>query len=69
MHDGNVEVLQSSADSVSDVLGVVGLNSFELLHEIIESLDTSGLVTGDDAEILDIGLLVLGKLNRVRMSV
>jgi hypothetical protein len=40
-----------------------------MLHEFCESLDTSGLVTGDDAELLDIGLIVLGKLNRVRMIV
>ena len=69
VHDGNVEVLQSSADSVSDVLGVVGLNAFELFHEFFEFLDGRCLVSGDDAEILDIGLLVLGKLNRVRMDV
>jgi hypothetical protein len=65
--DGNIEELQSSADRVSDVLGVVGLNAFELLHEFFEFLDGRSLVTGDDAELLDIGLLVLGKLDRVRM--
>jgi hypothetical protein len=67
VHDGNVEELQSSADRVSDVLDVVGLNAFELLHEFFEFLDGSCLVTSDDAELLDIGLLVLGKLDRVRM--
>jgi hypothetical protein len=67
VHDGNIEVLQSSADRVSDGLGVVGLNAFELLHEFFEFLDHGGLVTGRDAELLDIGLLVLGKLNRVRV--
>jgi hypothetical protein len=65
--DDNTEVLQNSADGVSDGLGVVGLNVFELIHEFFELLDHIGLVTGRDAELLDIGLLVLGKLNRVRM--
>ncbi len=71
VNDGNIEVLQSSADRVIDSLGVVGLtgNAFELIHEFFEFLDRIGLVTGGDAELLDIGLLVLGKLNRVRVSV
>ena len=38
VHDDNIEVLQSSADRVSDGLGVVGLNAFELLHEFFECL-------------------------------
>jgi hypothetical protein len=49
VHDGNIEVLPSSADGVSDGLGVVGLNAFELLHEFFELLDRIGLVTGRDA--------------------
>jgi hypothetical protein len=49
VHDGNIEVLPSSADGVSDGLGVVGLNACELLHEFFELLDRIGLVTGRDA--------------------
>ena len=38
-----------------------------MLHEFFELLDRIGLVTDRDAELLDIDLLVLGKLNRVGM--
>jgi hypothetical protein len=31
MYDGNIEILQSSVNGGSNGLGVVGLNTFELL--------------------------------------
>jgi hypothetical protein len=67
VHDGHIEVLQSSPDGVINGLGVVGLNSFELLDEFFELLDRSGLVAGRDVELLDISFFVLGKLRRVGM--
>jgi hypothetical protein len=67
VQDGNIEVLQSSADGVSDGLGIVGLNDFELLHEFFELLDRSGLVAGRDSELFDVSFFVLGKYRRVGM--
>ena len=50
--DDDVEALQSIVDiSVSDV-GVVGLDTFELLKEF-------DLVTDRDAELLDVALLMI----------
>ena len=68
VHDDNIEVLQNSADGGSNALGVVGLNAFDLLHKFFELLDRSGLVTGRDAEVLDIGLFVIRKFGSVRVG-
>ena len=65
MYDGNNEVLQSSVDGGSHGLDVDGLNVFELLHKFFELLDRSGVVTGRDAELLDIGFFVIRKFRRV----
>ena len=62
---GNLEVLQSSTDGSSNFLGVVGVDAFELLHKSFELLDRSGVVTGRDAELLDIGFFVIRKFSRV----
>ncbi len=68
MYDGNIEVLlQSSADGGSNDLGVVGLNDFESIHKFFDLLDRSGVVTGRDTELLDIGFFVIRKFRRVEV--
>ncbi len=65
VYDGNIKVLQSSANGGNTGLVVVGLNTFELLHKFFDLMDRSGVVTGHDAEILDIGFFVIRKFRRV----
>ncbi len=65
VYDGNIEVLQSSVNGGNNGLGVVGLNTFELLHKFFELLDHRGVVTGSDAELLDIGFFVIRKFRHV----
>jgi hypothetical protein len=65
VYDGNIEVLQSSTDLGSNGLGVVGLSTFELLHTFFELLDLTGVVTGRDAELLDIYFFVIRKFRSV----
>jgi hypothetical protein len=65
VYDGNIEVLQSSANGGSNALGVVGLNVVELLHKFFELVDRIGVVTGRDAELLDIGFFLIRKFRHV----
>jgi hypothetical protein len=65
VYDGNIETLQSSGNGGSNVLGVVGLNVFELPHKFFDLLDCNGVVTGRDTELLDIGFFVIRKFRRV----
>ena len=65
MNVGNLEVLQSSTDGGSNFLVVVGVDAFELLHKSFELLDRTSVVTGRDAELLDICVFVIREFNRV----
>jgi hypothetical protein len=65
VYNGKIEVLQNSTDGGSNGLDVVGLNTFELLHKFFELLDRSGVVTGRDVELLDIGFFVIRKFRHV----
>jgi hypothetical protein len=62
---GNLEVLQSNNDGSSNVLGVVGVDSFELIHKSFDLLVRSSVVTGHNTEMLDIGFFVIRKFNLV----
>lgn len=52
VYDGNVEVLQSSADGGGSDLDVVGLNTFEMVQKFVELMCCRALVSGRDSELL-----------------
>jgi hypothetical protein len=52
-------VLQSSADTVSNGLSVVGLNTFDLFHKFFYLLDCGAVVSDRDVEVLDIGFFMI----------
>jgi hypothetical protein len=65
---GNVEALQSSNDGSNDFLCVVGIDTFDLLQKPSEVLDRSSVVTGRNAELLDICVLVFREFDSIRIG-
>ena len=66
--DGNVETLQSSVDSCDSGVGVVGLDTFDLVKKFFEVIHCCALVSDRDVELLDIGLLMIRELCSIRVG-
>ena len=60
--DGNVEALQNSVDICGSGVGVVGLDTFELLQKFFEVMHCYTPVTNRDEEFLDVALLMIREL-------
>jgi hypothetical protein len=65
---GSVEALHGSNDGSNNFLRVVGLDTFDLLQEPSEVLGRSSVVTGRNAELLDVGVLVLREFDCIRIG-